>query len=248
MFTVFRQPLSPFVMPLKPIVGVATAALLIGWAAGVGAQSITPPAVPPLPSATLGDTTPKNVPPSVQAPAGPQPQAALLGGNSNAPPLPLSHEDVREAQNQLIALGFDPGAADGEAGAATVAAAQQYDQSRGGSGRVSIDSALLARLKADPAPRLTYDQVAARSQSHSQARRPASAGTQARAPASAVSQFGGIGGIVQQLAPLVGAAINSNNNGNNGYSGNNGYGYGGYPGPGYNGLGPGYRGYPYGGY
>ena len=81
---------------------------------------------------------------------------------------------TREVQNQLIALGFDPGPADGQTGPATVAAAQQYDQSRGGCGQVSIDSALLARLKADTAPRLTYDQVAARSQSRSRAQAPAS--------------------------------------------------------------------------
>ena len=215
MFTVFRRPSSAFAAPLKPIAGIATAALLIGWAAGVGAQSTNQPALPPLPPA-------------------PQSQAALPASNSTLPPLPLGHDDVREAQNQLIALGFDPGAADGQAGPATVAAAQQYDQSRGGSGRVSIDSALLARLKADTAPRLTYDQVAARAQS-----RP-----QAQAPASAGNQMGNIGSIVQQLAPLIGAVVNSSNNGN--YGG--GYGYGGYPGPGYYGPGPVYGGYRYGGY
>jgi len=212
MFTIFRQPSSSFATPLKPIAGIATAALLIGWAAGVGAQSTNQPALPPLPPAT-------------------QPQAALPASNATLPPLPLGQDDVREAQNQLIALGFDPGPADGQAGPATVAAAQQYDQSRGGKGQVSIDSALLARLKADTGPRLTYEQVAARAQSRSQA----------QAPASAANQFGS---IVQQLAPLIGAVVNSSNNGN--YGG--GYGYGGYPGPGYYGPGPVYGGYRYGGY
>ena len=109
-----------------------------------------------------------------------QPQQAAPDGSTNTlPPLPLGRDGIREVQNQLIALGFDPGAADGQAGPVTVAAAQQYDQSRGGSGRVSIDSALLARLKADTAPRLTYDQVAARSsQSHSAAQAPASGANQ----------------------------------------------------------------------
>ena len=181
----------------------------------MGAQSTNQPAPPPLPPTAQGDT----------APAALQQQA-----NAGLPPLSLGHDDVREVQNQLIALGLDPGAADGQAGPATVAAAQQYDQSRGGSGQVSIDSALLARLKADTAPRLSYDQVAARSQARSQA----------QAPASGANQFGS---IVQQLAPLIGAAINSSNNGN--YGG--GYGYGGYPGPGYYGPGPVY-GYRYGGY
>jgi hypothetical protein len=226
MFTVFRQPSSSFAPALKPIAGIATAALLVGWAAGVGAQSANPPAPPALPLIT-------QVPPSAPAPAAPQAQAALPASNAPLPPLPLGQDDVREAQNQLIALGFDPGPADGQAGPATVAAAQQYDQSRGGKGQVSIDSALLVRLKADTGPRLTYEQVAARAQSHSQAQAPASAG----------NQMGSIGSIVQQLAPLIGAAVNSSNNG---YGG--GYGYGGYPGPGYYGPGPVYGGYRYGGY
>ena len=224
MFTISRQPSSSCATPLKPIAGIATAALLVGWAAGVGAQSTNQPAPPPLPPTAQGEPAQNNTPLAAPAPAAPQPQATV-----SLPPLPLGHDDVREVQNQLIALGFDPGPADGQAGPATVAAAQQYDQSRGGSGRVSIDSALLARLKADTAPRLTYDQVAARSQSRSQA----------QAPAAAANQ---IGSVVQQLAPLIGAMVNSANSGN--YGG--GYGYGGYPGPGYYGPGPVYGGYPYG--
>src|SRR5476651_2520012 len=100
MFTIFRQPSSSFATPLKPIAGIATAALLIGWAAGVGAQSTNQPALPPLPPATQGDTAHNNAPPSTQAPAAPQPQAALPASNANLPPLPLGHDDVREAQNQ----------------------------------------------------------------------------------------------------------------------------------------------------
>jgi hypothetical protein len=188
--------------------GIATAALLVGWATGAGAQSTSQPdAAPAQPPAVAGQQA-----------------------NVHLPPLPLGHDDVREVQNQLIALGFDPGPADGQPGPATLAAAQQYDQSRGGSGQVSIDSALLARLKADTAPRLTYDQVAARSH----------ASSQAQAPASGANQ---IGGIIQQLAPLIGAAINSSNN-----YGGYGYGYGGYPGPGYYGPPPVYYGYRYGYY
>jgi hypothetical protein len=226
MFTASRQRSSSFAAPLKPIAGIATAALLIGWAAGVGAQSPNQPALPPLPPATQGNTAQNNAP---------QSQPAAPASNANLPALPLGQDDVREVQNQLIALGFDPGAADGQAGPATVAAAQQYNQSRGGSGQVSIDSTLLARLKADTAPRLTYDQVAARAQSRSQAQAPASGGGQARA-----SGGNEIGSIVQQLAPLIGAAVNSNNSGN----------CGGYPCGGYQGSGGYYApgGFRYGGY
>jgi len=192
---------------LKLLAGTAAAALLIGGALGAGAQTAAP-SLPP-------------IPPAKQQP---QQQQALQSDNSaaaNQPAIPLGHDDVREVQNQLIALGFDPGAADGQIGPATNAAAQQYDQSRGGNGQVAIDGNLLARLKADQAPRLTYEQVQERSQAHQQASAPAAASNQ-------------VGNIVQQFMPLIGAAI-ANSNNNNGYYG---------PGPAYYGPNYGYYGPP----
>ena len=152
------------------------------------------------------------------------------------PSLPLGHDDVREVQHQLIALGFDPGPADGQVGPATTSAAQQYDQSRGGTGRISIDSGLLARLKADTAPRLTYEQVAERSR--------ARARPQASAPAS-VSASNAFGGIVQQIVPLIGAAI-ANSNTNRYGPGYYGYGPDPYYGPRYYAPPPRYYGRGYG--
>ena len=101
MFAIFRQTssCSSFAMPLKPIAGIATAALLIGWAAGVGAQSPNQPALPPLPPATQGNTAQNNAPPSAQAPAAPQSQAAAPASNASLPALPLGQDDVREVQN-----------------------------------------------------------------------------------------------------------------------------------------------------
>ena len=180
--------------------GTAVAGLLIGLALSAGAQA--------------NDLS-----------TGPE-QASLLGNGSpeNSTSIPLGLDNAREVQNQLIALGFDPGPADGQIGPATIAAAQQYDLSRGGSGQISIDGPFLARLKADTAPRLTYDQVAARS-------RAAQPGpTSASASIAASNQFGN---VVQQIAPLIGAAI-ANSNYNRGYYG---------PGPGYYGPPPGYYGY-----
>lgn len=152
-------------------------------------------------------------------PSPPQQQASL-------PPLPLGHDDIREVQNQLIALGYNPGPVDGQIGPATTMAVQQYDASHGGNGQASVDGALLARLKADTGPRLSYEQVAQRSQQ-----------AQASAPASGASQFGG---IVNQILPLISGAI-ANSNNNNAYYG---------PGPGYYGPPPGYynQGYGYGGF
>ena len=199
--------------PLKLFAGPAVAALLIGWSAGAGAQS-------------------------TDASAAPQ-EASLLASETLQTVIPLGPANVRELQNQLISLGFDPGPADGQVGPATIAAAQQYDQSRGGSGQVSIDGPLLARLKADTAPRLTYDQVAARSRTSQAAHTSGSGEASVPAGASASSQFGN---VVSQIAPLIGAAI-SNSNANRGY----GPGYYG-PGPGYYGPPPGHYGYGYGGY
>lgn len=197
----------PSTRPLRLLAGTAAAALLIGWAAGVGAQTSDLPQQASVPS---------------------------YGAAPNMlPPLALGQNDVREVQNQLIALGFDPGPADGQAGPATVSAAQQYDQNRGGNGRVLIDAEFLERLKADKGPRLSYEQVAAKAQARQQTH--TSSSGSASASASGAGQFGG---IVQQIVPLIGAAIaNSNNNNNNGY----GPGYYG-PGPGYYGPGPGYYG------
>jgi hypothetical protein len=197
---------------LKLLAGTAAAALLIGWAAGVSAQSSTPP-LPPIPQAQ----------PQQQQPPQQQPQAVQSDNTSaaNQPSTPLGPDDVREMQNQLIALGFNPGGADGQLGPATTNAAEQYDRSRGGNGQAAIDSNLLARLKADKAPRLSYEQVQEVAQAHQQ---------QASAPASAsgASQFGG---IVQQFMPLIGAAIANSNNNSPAYYG---------PGPGYYGPPQGY--------
>jgi hypothetical protein len=164
----FRQ--HPFVSPT----GFATAlALLIGGAAGVGAQTTGDPIPPPLPPAVQSEAAPA---PQQQSDT-PQQQAAAPASNApannNFPALPLGHDGVREVQSQLIALGFEPGPADGEPGPATVAAAQQYNENRGGSGPVPIDGALLARLQQDTAPRLAPEQVAARAQPRYQAQAPA---------------------------------------------------------------------------
>lgn len=165
------------------------------------------------------------------------------GAAESPPAVPLGPVNVREVQNQLIALGFDPGPADGQVGPATLSAAQQYDLNRGGNGHVEIDGAFLARLKADTAPRLTYDQVAARSRA-AQPMGSSGSGSGGTPAAAASSQFGS---VVSTIAPIIGAAIANSNNNNRGYGYGPGPGYYG-PGPGYYGPPPGYYGYGYGGY
>jgi Putative peptidoglycan binding domain len=188
--------LFPTRRSLKLLASTAVAALLIGWA--VGAQAADPQqTLPPLPQAS------STAPPSA--------------------PQPLGQDDVREVQNQLTSLGLHPGPADGQIGPSTITAVQQYDSSHGGNGQAQIDSALLARLKADTGPRLSYQQVAQQAQA------------QSAAPASS-SGAGQFGGIVQQILPFVSSAIANSNNNNSSYYG---------PGPGYYGPPPGYNGYGY---
>ena len=159
--------------PRLNLIAGATTAVLIGWAAGVGAQTTSEPTPPPLPPATQAPAAqPDNAQPVPQQAAAPANNAPTDNAGINFPPLPLGHDGVREAQSQLIALGFDPGPADGETGPATIAAAQQYNENRGGSGPVPIDGALLAQLQQDTGPRLTPQQVAARAQPRYQARAP----------------------------------------------------------------------------
>ena len=147
------------------------AVALIGWAAGVSAQTSEPVTLPPLPPATdaqAADQGTQQQQPAPEQPAPPQ-QATAAPGNgstSSLPPLPLDHDGIHEVQSQLIALGFDPGPADGETGPATMSAVQQFNESRGGTGPVPVDGRLLARLQQDTAPRLTPGQIAARSQPH----------------------------------------------------------------------------------
>ena len=93
----------------RPPLLLATA-LLILWSASASAQT---------------DPTPP--PQAVQS------EAPASAPASNFPALPLGHDGIRDVQSQLTALGFDPGPADGEAGPATLAATQQYNENRGGS-------------------------------------------------------------------------------------------------------------------
>jgi hypothetical protein len=207
------DPFFRYHIPLKLFAGTAASALVIGLAGGAGAADV---------------------------PVAEAQQASVSGASTvdTQPSIPLGPENLREVQNQLIALGFNPGPADGQVGPATASAAQQYDLSRGGSGHVTIDGEFLARLKGDTAPRLTYDQVAARARA---AQPTQTYQGQASSAAPAANQFGN---VVSQIAPLIGAAIANSNN-------NRGYGYGqGYygPGPGYYGPSPGYYGNGYGGW
>jgi hypothetical protein len=132
MFRIFRQPSSSRATPLKPIAGIATTALLVGWAAGAGAQTASERMqLPPLPPAKQDNASNNTQPTPQQVDTQQQPQQAAPDGSTNTlPPLPLGRDGIREVQNQLIALGFDPGAADGQAGPVTVAAAQRYDRQR----------------------------------------------------------------------------------------------------------------------
>jgi len=178
-----------------------TATVLMGWMVGAGAQTASEPIkLPPLPPSTQDSTSSNTQAASPQAhgqqqpsaadQASPAPLAAAAPANG-LPSLPLDHDGIREVQSQLIALGFDPGGADGETGPATMAAVRKYNESRGGNGPVPVDGRLLARLQQDTGPRLTPEQVAARARPH-----------YAPAPANPMA------GVVQQFQSTIGALLN----------------------------------------
>jgi len=124
----------------EKIACIVVVGLLMGGAAGAGAQTTSEPVLPQ------------------------QAAAASSNNETSLPPLPLGQDGIRDVQSQLTSLGFNPGPADGEVGPGTMDAVQQYNESRGGIGRVPVDGRLLARLQQDTGPRLTPEQVAARSQ------------------------------------------------------------------------------------
>ena len=160
--------------------------VLIGWMAGASAQTASEPMkLPPLPPANDAQAVD-------QATQQQHQQQATATPDNGLPSLPLDHDGIRDVQSQLIALGFDPGPADGETGPATMAAVQQYNESRGGTGPVPVDGRLLARLQQDTGPRLTPEQVAARSQ-------PRSASPAAPDP---------LAGVVQQFQSNLRALLN----------------------------------------
>ena len=177
--------------PSSFLAGTLAATMLIGWAAAAGAQTTSEPIkLPPLPPATQDSASQQ---PTAADQPSPTPQATAVPASSSAsplPPLPLDHDGIREVQSQLIALGFDPGAADGETGPATMAAVQKYNESRGGNGPVPVDGRLLTRLQQDTGPRLTPEQVAARARPHY------------AAPANPVA------GVVQQFESNVRTLLN----------------------------------------
>ena len=84
--------------------------LLAGTAAAAPPDSAGRPAAAPRP--------PTRLPPATQEASLPDARR----GRTTPAPVPLGPENAREVQNQLIALGFDPGAADGQIGPATMSA------------------------------------------------------------------------------------------------------------------------------
>jgi len=144
-----------------PVLALSLAMIIaIGGAAAVRAQTTNESQPAPSQQAQPQQTQPQQE--DTQQPQ--QAAAAPATDTGSMPALPLGHDGVRQVQEQLIALGFDPGPADGEVGPATLGAAHQYNESRGGYGRVPVDAALLARLQQDQGPRLSPEQVAERSQ------------------------------------------------------------------------------------
>ena len=124
------------------------------------------PASPPGPSPSPSPSPPPSpapAPPVVEPTAPPVPptQSQATPAESQAP---LPREDVREVQARLRAFGFDPGPADGVAGAMTEDAAMAYQRHRGQRQTGEVDRELLEQLRQDPAPQVAPRPVAQRPQ------------------------------------------------------------------------------------
>jgi peptidoglycan hydrolase-like protein with peptidoglycan-binding domain len=97
---------------------------------------------------------PPALPPS-RAAAEPAPQAAsqpaAVPPAEAAPPGPVTADTIREIQERLTQLGYDPGPVDGVTGSRTRAAIESYQAARGLSGPAEPSAALLQRLRQDEA-------------------------------------------------------------------------------------------------
>jgi peptidoglycan hydrolase-like protein with peptidoglycan-binding domain len=147
------------------IAAAASGALIIAIAVAsplLWRHQAPPPSQAPVPDVAQQISTPPPPPPAptmtADAPAARQPKAT-------PPPLPttteigrpLSRPQVVQLQNQLKALGFNPGPADGMVGPRTVAAARAFQAANGQAATGLVDTRLLdavtaAGAGADTAP------------------------------------------------------------------------------------------------
>ena len=110
-------------------------------------------AAPAAPSAdrvqtgTTAASVPAAPPPAAAAPAAPDPSAAAAQ---------MPTVEVREVQNRLRAMGFNPGPVDGSVGPLTENAAKQYQRARGLEVTGAVDRNLLAELRQETPPPRRY--------------------------------------------------------------------------------------------
>jgi CheY-like chemotaxis protein len=112
----------------------------------------------PSPAASV-PSTPAVEPAAAQAASATASQPAAVAPAPNQ--VPLQRDEVREIQARLRSFGFNPGPADGAAGAMTAAAVMRYQQEKGQLQTGTVDRELLEQLCQDPAPQVVQ-QVAQR--------------------------------------------------------------------------------------
>jgi peptidoglycan hydrolase-like protein with peptidoglycan-binding domain len=106
------------------IIGLSVLAIIIAILAAAGVFNGTKAAVPPVttpthPITTVQNTTPTNTAPSVQAPT----QTPLQSGDTGP--------QVKQLQKALAAVGYSPGAADGDYGPSTMNAVERFQIAKG---------------------------------------------------------------------------------------------------------------------
>jgi peptidoglycan hydrolase-like protein with peptidoglycan-binding domain len=106
------------------IIGLSVLAIIIAILAAAGVFNGSKAAVPPVttpthPITTVQNTTPTNTAPSVQAPT----QTPLQSGDTGP--------QVKQLQKALAAVGYSPGAADGDYGPSTMNAVERFQIAKG---------------------------------------------------------------------------------------------------------------------
>lgn len=116
-------------------------------------QAAAPP--PPPVAATIAPPAEAATPPATAAKSDSKPPTASTPGPSKAEPpapapkddRPLSADEVRELQERLKALGFDPGFIDGIPGPQTAGAIRRFESSASLPAQGNIDRATLQRVR-----------------------------------------------------------------------------------------------------
>jgi peptidoglycan hydrolase-like protein with peptidoglycan-binding domain len=159
--------------PLVPrVVADTSSAASSADGSQTGATAAPAPAAPPPAAAVPAAPDPSA---AAAAPAAPDPSAtaaAPAAPDPTAAATQMPTAEVREVQNRLRAMGFNPGPVDGSVGPLTENAAKRYQQARGLEVTGAVDRNLLAQLRQETPPSRRYSGNSYASNTAATSRRP----------------------------------------------------------------------------